>query len=347
MMDKMDQDDEEEQTLRASPQKVAEEKPAEFQLCGRRIRTTVRGRLVTQAPLVQAQPDSLINGLSPQEAKYKMARDHRKQLERAVKLEEFHEKRINERIQSLELMKDAEVRRQEELERKHQRRQARSEQLKKDLMEGVNRKLEQEAEERKKQEEAEEAKQKEQERAKRYHKAQKAKLEKWHEETSQSESLDPVERAKAKRREQQEKAEQARAALEQEAEEHCPVKRLEVNTRIRRQQEQVEERPFAPPKQHDLPKPVLQMLDEVSRKPGGSAPKAAAPKAGTWVGQAKGVSRCYGLTNETFDSIENQFQKRVKGLGRLANYDDSKKLSPRQERTPREPATPAAASAES
>jgi len=202
---------------------------AKFLLCGRMVRTTVRGKSVTQAPLVQVPTDQHGNAfISPQEAKYKAAKEHRKQLERAVKLEEFQEKRIMERIQVLELAKDAEVDRQRELEGRRKRRMARSEQLKKELEEGWSVKLQEEAEELKKKKEDEEEKQKEIERLKRYHKAQKAKLEKWHEERSHDESLDPAERARAKRQEQRGKAEQARAAPP----EILPMKRLEVQKRI-------------------------------------------------------------------------------------------------------------------
>merc|ERR1712187_482349 len=78
---------------------------AEVVICGQRTRTTARGRAVLE-------PSEDFSGAlenSADNAAYQAAKERRQRMERTMKLEQYQEKKLSERIQVLEQMREAEL----------------------------------------------------------------------------------------------------------------------------------------------------------------------------------------------------------------------------------------------
>merc|ERR1712070_275107 len=82
--------------------------------------------------------------------RYNAAREERLRLERAVKLEQYQERKLLERIKELDLLRSSEVELQTQIRKRDTARQSRKEELKKDLEEAWEVKLKKEAEEKEK-----------------------------------------------------------------------------------------------------------------------------------------------------------------------------------------------------
>eukprot|EP00435_Cladocopium_sp_Y103_P016142 s2026_g4.t1 len=86
-----------------------EEEKVEVVLCGKRVQSTVRGRALKDVLVDRALVAKSPKGVQPlPEARFRAAQETRKHLERQVKMEEYQERRIAERIQALELALDDE-----------------------------------------------------------------------------------------------------------------------------------------------------------------------------------------------------------------------------------------------
>jgi len=298
------------------------------------VSTTVRGRQVKDGPLASPSTKNSRNPgkqepLAGPAKVYEEAKEMRKKLDRSVKLEQFQERRIEERIKALEITRDAEIDHRKELEKMTARRLARKAELKKDLEEAWAHKLQLEQEEAQEEKKRQADKAEEQKRFQVYKKKQKERIQEWHRslgDEEESTSTDLMERAKMRRQQLQEKAEQS-ILDSQVPPEHFPMKRKEVQAKVRDAQEAQEQRPPLAPKPHDNPKPVLQMVDEAAANASGaSTAQKVPPKVGNWAVQAKAVSGLYGLSAETVNGIESQIQRTVKGGGRMASYDDARSI---------------------
>jgi len=293
-----------------------DERVVEVLLCGKPVHSTVRGKALKEVlPLHEssavAKKDATPRALP--EARFRAAQQARRKLERAVQLEEYQERRLAERIQALEIALDDETANQKELEKRQKKRHARQERLKKDLQDGLARKLEAEKWQAEEEKRKEDEKQKEKERHERYRQSQKERLEKWQEERSSYDFFtDPVERARFKRMEMEREADLLALEKREAKEERCPLRRLEVEARLQELEDCMEQRPFVPPKPHDRPKPVLVQLDEASGKVPPASTKPPAPKAGAWLGEARGLSKRYGLSAEHLRTVESHLQRSIK-----------------------------------
>merc|ERR1712039_1060440 len=67
--------------------------------------------------------------------------------------------------------------------------------------------------------------------------------------------------------------------------------------RVHRIHDAIEERPPLPPKPHDLPRPVLDMIND----DGQPSRPARAPRPISWQGQAKMVSNAYNLSDREYN----------------------------------------------
>merc|ERR1712217_1007059 len=99
------------------------ESNSQFTLCGQKVSSTVRGKQV------QEQNEDLVAMYSKaaDDERYNAARDERLRLERAVKLEQYQEKKLMEKIINLEFARQAEIDYQELIRKRESDRQARKE----------------------------------------------------------------------------------------------------------------------------------------------------------------------------------------------------------------------------
>lgn len=283
-----------------------EEEKVEVVLCGKRVQSTVRGRALKDVLVDRAVAKSP-KGVQPlPEARFRAAQESRKHLERQVKMEEYQERRIAERIQALELALDDEIYHQQELRKRQKRREIRQQELKKDLEKQIAQKIEAEQVQQEEDKRQKDLEKKEKEKLQRYYKAQKEKVEQWQAEMSSDDFFqDPMERARKKRLAQQKEAQLNALAEEERRNEHPPLKRLEVEAKLQEQEDCLEQRPFMAPKAHDQPRPILQMIADSKAK---AKPKAS-PSRGAWRKEAQGVSKRYGLSAEHLRTIEAQLQR--------------------------------------
>lgn len=295
----------------------AEEEKVEVVLCGKRVQSTVRGRalkeVLPQERLLVPQRKQPIQQLP--EARFKAAQQTRKQLERQVRLEEYQERRIAERIQSLEIALDDELWHQKELRKKRKRREKRQEELKNDLQSGIEQRIEESRLQREEAQRQEDEEKKEKEKVERYQKAQKEKVEKWQAEMSPKDFQDPHGRCLRRRHQLQREAVRAALAEEERKAEKVPLKRLEVEARLQDLESCHEQRPFVAPRAHDLPRPILQMMEETHQTQSSAGSQAAFPSPrpkGAWRHEAKGVSKRYGLSAEHLRTIEASLQRSAK-----------------------------------
>lgn len=315
------------------------EKQADYYVVlGQKQKKTVRGRSVEECQVDLSPP------LPPPEAKFEAerrlqaARDRktRREAEREAKTVQFLEQRIAFRMQALEITDVAEVEFQKAQDRRDQEKLAREEALKKTLSVGWQKRLALERLQAEEQQLKKEEKAQEEQRKKRYYEKQKQRIEQWYLETDSFES-DPHERARRRREEQEERAEQARRRLMERLEpppppEQLPLRRREVALKRREAvnraqmvQECSEERPPLSPRAHDVPKPMLQILDDAAGNVSGAVTqRTTASKPGSWVRQAKVLSLSYGLSSNDTSDIEHQLRRTTRGIGRLSRYDDSR-----------------------
>mmetsp|Transcript_41121 Transcript_41121/g.130655 ORF Transcript_41121/g.130655 Transcript_41121/m.130655 type:complete len:503 (-) Transcript_41121:81-1589(-) len=286
------------------------ERSGEVLLCGQRVRSTVRGK-----PVQEQSEELLAAADDVDDARYRAAHEKRTKAERTAKLERYHERKLLERIKYLEEMREAEVKHQDALQKREAQRQARKEELSQQLEVGYQRKLEEEkaneelhAQQKKKEAEAEQ-------RSMRYHGKQKDLLHQWHAEHVE----DYVSRETQVRLKQAELLAEKRAKAREKEKQKKTVKQVEVMEKMHRIQTAVEERPPLPPRPHDLPRPVLEVLGETAERP---TPRThRGPHPGSWVIQAKAVSNMYGLNEKEHAAVEDQLRRGVRGAGRMGVYD--------------------------
>jgi len=313
--------------IRSSSSSRSSECAGEVQLCGMKIRTTARGR-----PVLEQREDfnSAIENNADDSA-YQVAKDKRQKMERTVKLEQYQEKKLAERIKALEMMRDSELHHQAAIQKRESKRQARNDELKKDMHSGWERRFEQErtAEEEEKQRKAE--KDAADRRVQRQHEKQKDKL-------AERSLLGLDESASAQVRQrlklQEQAKENARLRKEIEKAEKRTVRQLEAEDRVFRMNTATEERPPLPPRAHDLPAPIVDVLtggESVAssarsasrRRPGSQQPSAPA-SARNLPSQVKAVSNMYGLSKDDRGNVEKALMSKVRGAGRLGQYDKDK-----------------------
>mmetsp|Transcript_16767 Transcript_16767/g.29807 ORF Transcript_16767/g.29807 Transcript_16767/m.29807 type:complete len:628 (-) Transcript_16767:249-2132(-) len=299
-----------------------QDNPLELKIRGQIVRTTLRGKPVKDLRATVIDPTHLVVS---DDAKMLLARQQRQRLEREQKLEHYHERRIAERIQALEVSTKSEMEHYTAMQRQDHKRKERKEELKKELAESWAQKLEQERTEAELEKKRLEEKAEQEREFQGYREKQKERLEQWHSNRSDDSGYTSTDRAKAKREEMQAKAVQHALAEKDRSAKHS-LKQVEVQARILRMQEAVEERPPLPPKPHDLPKPVLQMLDDAAAKTAGTSIHEKS-KVARRPDQAKSVSRSYGLSPRELTTVENTLTRKVQGPGRMASYEKSSAAS--------------------
>jgi hypothetical protein len=278
-------------------------------LCGQRVSSTVRGRPVAE------QSEEFINLYmkASDDEGYNAAREERLRLERAVKLETYQERKLEEKIKTLEMMRIAEIEHQEEIRKREARRLARKEDLEKQMQELWVDKLakEKEEEELEKQKKAKQAEA--EKRLKRYQDKQKEILSEWYRSKASEET--PAEKVERLAREKEKDREKERAAREKLR----TVKQSLTDEKVQRLLQAVEQRPPVPPRQHDLPRPLLELSEDSSEK----RAQSARSRPASWTAQAKAVSASYGLSAREEKDIESRMKRGVYGAGRMAGYDSN------------------------
>mmetsp|Transcript_5839 Transcript_5839/g.11771 ORF Transcript_5839/g.11771 Transcript_5839/m.11771 type:complete len:497 (-) Transcript_5839:85-1575(-) len=291
---------------------------AELVLCGQKITKTARGINVAELGDYRV-PDRRAAQIQDEE-KLQKARQKRMNLERTVKIEQFREKLMVQKIRTLEGMKVDEMQRQERMEKKEAQRKARREQLKKQLDEQMQQKIEEEkaAEEAEKVRKAEEKEAKEKER--KYYEKQKESLEQWYSEAARAGGLGFGEARAKLRREEMEAQEQARRQ-EREQNQRRTVKQLETEAKRQRIRAASEERPPLPPRPHDLPRPVLDLMAGDDAAAASAAARHAPARPTSWTREARVVSGVYGLSVQERSDVERHMQTAVQGAGRMGTYE--------------------------
>jgi len=293
----------------------------EIVLCGRKVKTTALGR--RPPPQFDGRP-------SPEEEEaereFKAARIRRQKAEHAAKMDSYSEKKLLDRIQCLEAMKQAELEHQAAVEKREAQRLARREELRKQQQADVQRKMEEE----KAQEEAEaEQKKKDaaaEKRAKRYHEQQRERLEQWYAEGC-DEDVPRTVQAKLRYAELQEKK-KAKEKIKQGQQK--TAEQLESMQKFHRLQMAIEERPPQMPQQpkaHDLPRRGVESVDGSwdghSSARSSSLSARGPPVPGGWTVQARFVSHMYGLSEKDRNAVHEHFARGVRGAGRMATYERS------------------------
>lgn len=295
-----------------------QENSACFTLCGQKHATTVRGKLVLE------QTEDLLSMYmkAADDERYNAARDERLRLERAVKLEQYQERRLMDKINNLDILKSAEVDLQNEIRKRDSRRVSRKAELKKDLEEAWAIKLKKEAEDKElaKQEQEKEAEEKK--RQKQYHEKQKQAVAEWQKEKAERPPPDEDELA---RQEAEKLAQEKR--LEKEKEEKLKSRSVKAQLADEKTQrklmalaEATEQRPPRapprPPRPHDLAQPGAAFADDTAS----SARQVARQSPVSWTIEAKKVSDNYGLTPREMNAVAQRMGKgnRIQGAGRMA-----------------------------
>merc|ERR1711985_92230 len=111
----------------------------EIELRGQRLNSTVKGYACI--PVTEEQVVAAASGLKDE------TRQERTEIEREAKLEAFREKKLLDRIKELETGKENELKLQEEIAKKEEKRRQRNAHLKKKIEKSVQEKFKQEAEE--------------------------------------------------------------------------------------------------------------------------------------------------------------------------------------------------------
>lgn len=290
---------------------VCDKAVVEVMICGRKVNVSVRGQpLLGRKENADEQPVALSD-----DSRCTAARERREQLERAMKREQYQEKKIFDQIKQLESMRAAELEQQQEDWKREMKRQARMEELRGQLEAASQQPLPQvqtddEFQHQKKKEEVE-AKRKQQLREK-----QKKLLDQWL--VMQVGKPFRIEAA-ARRRQHQERLAQENA-LEKEARAKKTTKQFEVEDKVRHVQMVTEERPPLPPRPHDLPAPNVDLSDECMSD---SQAKCLHSRARTssLSSHVKAISGAYGLSAPERIKIANNVTRTVTGPGRMAPKD--------------------------
>lgn len=270
---------------------------------GQALETTARGK-----PVHEHQDDLLSNFyLSADDKPFQEAREKRKRLELAVKLERFREKTLQDKIEGLEQLRAEEIAHRDASRKRDAAFKARSKELKKQLHEDVSRKIDEEkakeeADKLTKMKEADEER-----RRKQHHARQKKLLEEWWLRSPAEAPAEPSSAARA-RCESEERRRSARPKTFQQ---------LEAEERVQRMQDGLAERPPMAPRPHDRPPLVLDLVDGEEKTARTPRPP---PRPASWTSQAKMISDKYSLTADEKSDVEYQFLHTVQGAGRMARY---------------------------
>mmetsp|Transcript_16876 Transcript_16876/g.48012 ORF Transcript_16876/g.48012 Transcript_16876/m.48012 type:complete len:153 (+) Transcript_16876:517-975(+) len=114
-----------------------------------------------------------------------------------------------------------------------------------------------------------------------------------------------------------------RARHEERARKPRTVKTIACEDRVQRTQVAIEERPPLPPKKHDNPSPILDLLEGLVEKSEPATPRRTTPRPAHWTRQAKAVSSTYGLTEKEHLDVEHRLIHGIKGGGRLVSSRNS------------------------
>lgn len=231
----------------------------------------------------------------------KAARDRRRELDKAVKLEQHQERRLAEQVRDLELIRGLEEQHQAGIQRHEERRLAHNEELKKKLEEGIAQKLEEEKAARQAEEEEREREAKREARVREQRARQKEAVAQW--QASRSESP----------RNRRARSEQATARDTRVLTERRKTSKVrEVEEAFRSARLAAEERPpLPPPRQHDLPSPR-------ARFEANDAPPFLLAQG--WRAQAKVVSSMFGLTERERGTVARHCTPVAAGPGRMGQY---------------------------
>lgn len=283
-----------------------------FVLCGQKVASTIRGKAV-QEPT----EDVMANYMkAADDERYNEARHERIKLEHAVKLEQYQERKLLEKIRNLEILREAEVCHQKEIKARESERVARKAELKKELEEAWAVKLAKEREEKELEKQSKEKEVVEQKKWQEYHKKQKQVVREWQSNrastpqgsdeglASQTPEQVAKEKEAGKERERRLRPKTVKAQLAEE--------------KVQALRQAQQQRPPLPPRSHDLASPVADLLEDSQD----SAARAPAPKGPvSWSMEAKRVSNYYGLTPRDCAAVENRVTRNVQGAGRMAQYE--------------------------
>lgn len=277
-----------------------------FTLCGQKVSNTVRGKQV------QEQNEDLLAMYmkAADDERYNAARDERLRLERAVKLEQYHEKTLQEKISNLEFARQSELVHQADIRKRESGRKARKEVLKKDLEVAWVGKLAKEKEEEEAEKQRKEKQAEMERKEKRYHEKQKLVVQEWYEKklsASQGDNEELVSQEAQRLAKEKERLKNQRPKT---------VKQVQAEDKVTRMQVATEQRPPLPPRAHDLPRPVMDLMDDSAIRP---APQAK--PLGSWTREAKVVADTYGLTPREHSAVEGRFTRGIQGAGRMSQYE--------------------------
>lgn len=296
---------------------VVEQGIVEVTLRGLKINSTVRGKPVHE---MNEDVSSAKGKRKNDDVKYLDAQQVRLKLERTLALEEYHERKLEERIRTLEHMRDAEIENQEDTRLREKKRERRRAELEAELAAkgGYQAHLEQEDREREARQEAAESA----DRAWREKDAQlKRELAKWRQDNPSDETFttEHVRHRKAELEAAHLEALRNRAEARLQT-----VQRKDADSRVFRQRVAVEQRPPMPPVTQDFPKPVLDSAAGLRCKPpaAASAQNSAAGHAQhqtqSWASQSKAVAEMYGLSPREQAEVTCHLTRGVAGAGRMA-----------------------------
>lgn len=287
-----------------------------FTLCGQKLGKTVRGK-----PVAEMNEDVLAwIAKQVDDNRYTEAKDARKKLEKQVQLEQYAEKKLIDRIHTLEFLKKAEIESQQEIRKRDARRQSRKEELQEELKAAWVVKLRRETEQQELENEQKQAEIEKEKKWQSYHEKQKRVVDDWY----QQKMLDPQSEEGLASHQAERMAKEKQLAKERERKlKPKTVKAQLADEKVQRLNSATEQRPPLPPRPHDLSRPVADLLDASIGSSGRSTPPRSAKQGPTsWTKDAKKVSDAYGLTPREHTSVENRFARCIQGSGRMAKYED-------------------------
>jgi len=308
---------------------VEEQSPGEVLICGQKVSTTRRGKPVldttTGAGEDQAGGTALAAAKEKEkdDEKYNRAKANRIRLERESTLEQYQEKKLLERIQVLETMRAAELSYHDQRRQRESKRQARNDQLKAQLSEGYQHKIEAERVEAEQKAQAAKEEVAIEQRRKQQHEKQKEELGKWYADQRQERDR-PKEELARERREKRWTA-QLSALQDREQTKSKTVKQQLVEERLVDLQEALEQRPPLPPRGHDRAG-SLGGSSTMSRNLTTTQGRGS-PQQPSLVQQAKAVSNMYGLSPREHATVEANLLQGVNGAGRMGTYEKPKEPS--------------------
>jgi hypothetical protein len=282
-------------------------------LCGQKVSTSVRGK-----PVLEQSDDVIALYMkAANDERYNAAHEERVRLEKAVKLEQYQEKKLVERIKALEMMRTAEIEHQSDIRKREARRLARKEELTKNLQESWVVRLEKEKEQENIAKQQEKEKAEAEKRLKRHNEKQKDVIRDWWRNKDKHDDAKAEQERLVKQKEKEEQENTARLKK--------TFKQVVAEQKVQRLLESIEQRPPVPPplfnvsRAHDLPRPLIELSDAGSDK--GSSSARGRPLS--WTKQAKAVADSYGLSAREHRAVEDRMNRAIHGAGRLADYDSS------------------------